>query len=135
MPEVAVCEGRLIAWVPGRIANPNNGSQGRTKGGQIQRSQARRAWRDRTALCCKDAMNRGKWKWGPLVQDGRVVLTAFVWNLFDEDGLAAALKPIVDGLRDARLISGDGPKSGITFVKRQVIERKHRGVEVLVQIR
>lgn len=134
--EVAVAEGRLIAWIPGPIHNPLNGSQGTTKYGRIFRAKER--WRERTCLCVKDAMNRAKWRYEPLgngrTYNGLVTVTAFVWNLFDEDGLAAALKPVVDGLVDAELVYSDGPTSKTKFVRRQVIERKHRGVEVVVQI-
>lgn len=139
MPEVAVVEGRLIAWIPGPIFNPLNGSQGQTKYGRIFRAKERKSWRERTELCVKDAMNRAKWKWGPLGNglepDGRVVLTAFVRNLFDDEGLAAALKPVVDGLVDAKIIAGDSPRHRTIFERRQTIERKHRGVEVVVQRR
>lgn len=41
---------------------------------------------------------------------------ARVWNLFNDDGLRAALKPVRDGLMDARVIHSDGPRSGHGFV-------------------
>ena len=137
MPEVAICEGRLVAWVPGRLRNPLNRGKGEHWG---KAARERKQWRERTRLCCAEAMQRAKIT--PGMHEGGVwhpgyhklvVITAYVWNLYDEDGLAAALKSVVDGLKDAKLIHDDGPKSGHTFERRQVINRKHRGVEVVVQ--
>lgn len=138
MSEVAICEGRLVAWVPGRLRNPLNGAHQHWS----QSAKDRRGWRGRTFLCCTDAMRRAgitlgrqdASPWHPAYRKV-VVLTAYVWNLYDEDGLAAALKGIVDGLRDARLIHDDGPKSGHRFERRQLINRKHRGVEIVVEPR
>ena len=126
---VAVCEGRLIAWIPGRLRNPLNGAHGHW----APRARERKDWRIRTQLCCQDAMHRSRWKYSPLV-GARVVFTAYVWNRYDEDGLAAALKPVLDGLVDARLLKTDGPDGRHRIERRQAIERKHRGVEVVVQI-
>ena len=131
---VAVAEGRLVAWIPGRLKNPLNGSQGVSRAGRIWRTTERREWRSRTMLVVRDAMNRSRWRYSPL-HGAVVVLTAYVWNRFDEDGLAAALKPVVDGLVDATLIDGDGPSSGHRFERRQEINRRHRGVEVVVEPR
>ena len=136
MSEVAICEGRLVAWVPGHLRNPLNGNRVHWS----VAAKERKGWRQRTMLCCMDAMRRagikpgredgGIWhpKWPKLI-----VLTAYVWNLYDEDGLAASLKSVVDGLVDAKLIHDDGPTSGHTVRRRQVINRKHRGVEVVVE--
>lgn len=130
MSEVAVCEGRLVAWVPGRLTNPLNGAHGHW----AVKAKERKGWRERTMLCCRDAMRRANWRWQ--AGDGKhVVVTAYVWNLYDDDGLAASLKSVVDGLKDAKLIDDDGPKSGHVFERRQVINRKHRGVEVVVRPR
>ena len=129
--QVAVAEsGRLIAWVPGRLRNPLNGAHGHW----AVAARERKAWRARTTLCCKAAMNRARWRYGPLT-GAVVVLTAYVWNLYDEDGLAAALKPVVDGLCDAKLLNGDGPAAHHRFERRQAINRRHRGVEVVVEVR
>ena len=130
MSEVAVIETRLIAWVPGRLTNPLNSSHGHW----TKRAKEQKRWRERTFLCCTDAMRRAKYQ-VPGEAPKVVVLTAYVWNLYDEDGLAAALKAVVDGLRDARLIHDDGPKGGHRFARRQVINRTHRGVEVLIEPR
>ena len=136
--------GRLIAWVPGRLVNPLNGPQGGWRG----KASVRRAWRDRTRLCVKDAVNRAMLTlvspssvrgWTGRVWLDRapkvVVLTASVWNLFDDDGLRAACKPVVDGLVDAHVIHGDGPMSGHRIEYRQSVDRLHRGVEVVVEPR
>jgi len=145
MTEVAVYEGRLVAWVPGRLRNPLNGSQGMTRGGRIMRSKERASWRQRTKLCVTDALNRA----GVRTREGArisskvwlprdrklIVLTAYVWNLYDPDALGGVMKPVVDGLRDAEVIHADDAKSGHRIEHRQMIDRKHRGVEVVVQPR
>jgi hypothetical protein len=127
---VAIAEGRLIAWVPGAISNPMNGAQ---RGWQ-KKARIRKGWRERTMLCVQDAMNRSAWEHRPL-SGAVVVMTAYVWKVFDEDGLASALKPVMDGLVDARLLAGDAPRFVQKVQRRQMINRKHRGVEVVVQVR
>ena len=57
---------------------------------------------------------------------------AWVWNLMDDDGLRAAIKPVRDGLKDAQIIHDDGPKSGHRFSYDQAISREERGVWILV---
>lgn len=157
---VAVMEGRLVAWIPGKLANFEN------KGGRHWGPKARyhKTWRERTVLCVKDALNRAKidpkafsyWKdsypWG--TGDPKlVVFTAYVARLFDsDDGLRNAIKPIKDALlpeyryaikKGARagtsvlvlgvaLIDSDGPGNRHKFEYRQAVH-KQRGVEVVVQ--
>lgn len=137
-------EGRLIAWIPGRLRNPLNSSHGHW----AVKARERKGWRERTTLCLKDAANRagialdarsdcdhnGRRCWHAC-EAKVVVLTAFVWNLYDEDGLAAALKPVVDGLVDAGLLDRDDTKSRHRVERRQAINRQHRGVEVVVEPR
>src|SRR5262249_51703878 len=125
-----------IAWIPGRITNPANGSQGRSEWAQRRRAKERAAWRERARTVLTDAINRSGWKLdshAPKI----VALTAHVWSLFDPDGLANALKPIVDGLRDTRpaILHDDGPeeRSGHRILRRQVLDRKRRGVIVVVE--
>ena len=122
--------GRLLAWVPGRLTNPLNGSHKHW----AVKARDRKGWREVTALCVGSAMRIANWGYAPFFPKV-VILTAFTWNTYDDDGLAAALKPVVDGLRDARLIHSDDPQSGHRIERRQVIDRKHRGVEVVVEPR
>lgn len=128
-------DGRLLAWVPGQLSNPNNGSH---KHWSVK-AKTRKEWRKATFLCVLAAVRtrleqRAEWRY-PADVPKVVVLTAFVWNLYDEDGLAAALKPCVDGLRDAKILHDDSPRSGHRIERRQVIDRKHRGVEVVIEPR
>lgn len=142
--QVAVAEsGRIIAWVPGKLSNPLNGAHGHWS----VKAKARKGWRERTRLCVGGALYRagiladtapGAWctreRWPSRVRKV-VVLTAYVWNLYDDDGLAAALKGCVDGLVDARVLHSDGPNSGHRIERRQQINRTHRGVEIVVEPR
>lgn len=62
-----------------------------------------------------------------------VTLAANVWNLFDEqDGLRAALSPVLDGLRDGGVIDDDSPRSVHTFCYTQEINRAQMGVTLTV---
>lgn len=134
-------KGRLIAWVPGRLSNPLNGAHGHW----AAQSRDRKGWRERTMLCVRQAAqqsgtrlgrpgdHRGSPPW-PSDWPKLIVLTAFVWNRYDDDGLRAACKPVVDGLRDADAIHDDGPKSQHRIEYRQQINRKRRGVEIVVQV-
>jgi len=90
--------------VPAKTTNPANGSQGRTRGGQIARSKARAKVRRSAWLCALSSK-----AWGPpmlpvVVTMRRVAPSA---GLDEHDGLRGALKPVVDGLADALGLKSD----------------------------
>ncbi len=116
-------------FVPGRLTNPLNGSWG----GWAKHARLARRWRQSTTMAVSAA--------GYLViREGRahasdpkhvrfLVHTGAPW---DDDNLAAACKPLRDGLRDAGLIHDDGAKSGHRFEYAQRVNRRRRGVEITV---
>lgn len=122
----------MNAWIPGALRNPLNRGKGEH---WAVTARERKQWREKTQLIVAGAMRKAgipvKWAAEPK----HIVLTAYVWNEYDEDGLAAALKSVVDGLKDAQLIQDDGPKSGHTFERRQVVSRTRRGVAVGIRHR
>lgn len=89
----------------------------------------KRTWRQKVKLACRldgasFVSSAPKW----------VYLTANVWNLFDEqDGLRAALSPVLDGLQDAGAIHDDGPACGHVFFYGQVLNRRNLGVTITVE--
>ena len=119
----------LTVFVPGKLVNPLNARM-------HWAAQARWAknWRRTTALIVGDMMKRAAWREDATVPK-RVTFIAHVARLMDRDGVIAALKPAVDGLRDARLIHDDDPVSGHEFGDPvQVVDRKGRGVEITVTV-
>lgn len=86
-------------------------------------------------MCILHALRSRQPPW-PAATPKRVTFTASVWNAFDDDGLAAALKPYRDACRSMRLINDDRPSAGHVFVYEQRVERgklAKRGVTVQVE--
>lgn len=89
----------------------------------------KRVWRQKVKLAFR-------WDAATMIaaQPKRVVFDARVWNLFDEqDGLRAALSPVLDGLRDAGVIHSDAPDCGHRFEYAQRVDRLARGVAIYVE--
>lgn len=123
--------GALRILIPGAITNPLNGAHGhwtkkaRWSGGQRARAQT--------------LMLDARWRDGWLVRPEwpkRIIFRAYVHNLFDSDGLQAAIKPIRDALKDMWIVDDDRPSAGHDFRYEQEISRgkaAQRGVEIIVQ--
>lgn len=114
-------------FVPGRLQNPLNGSLSRAH--WSRKSRWATGWKDRTRLLwCNQEV-------GPLPDlhtAKRITFLARVGAKWDDDNLPGAIKPIRDAL--IRLvIHSDAPDSGHEFLYRQVIDRKHRGVEITIE--
>lgn len=117
-------------FVECKLRNPLNGSHGYWASAAGWRKRLREKTRV-TALCSEFARRRDR---AFAARPKRVEFRAHVWNLYDQDGLRAALKPVLDGCRDCGLIHSDGPGSGHVFAYAQQIDRARRGVEVTVDL-
>jgi hypothetical protein len=87
-------------------------------------------------MCALMALRSRQPPW-PAETPKRVTFTASVWNEFDDDGLAAAIKPYRDACRSMRLIHDDRPSAGHQFVYTQCVARgprAARGVTVHVEL-
>lgn len=89
-----------------------------------RRARERRTWRDATVWAAREALPRsslsGQFK--PVS-----VIVTFVYGVKrtrDRDNLVASLKPVLDGLVDARVLKNDGPE-----------HLRHLGVEEEVSAR
>jgi hypothetical protein len=128
----------LEVWIPGAIENPNNGAlgglgrRGPTGRRWNRRARARKFWRTTVQLECARALWRRRVD--PTVPK-HVTFLARVWNLFDDDGLRAALKGHRDGLRDAGIIDDDSPRHPHVFEYFQAIDRARRGVTLMIKLR
>lgn len=92
--------------IPIRTSNPLNGSQGRTRGGNIARARQRKAQRGATKLMVESHMRAGGSRsiWAPAL----VTVTRIAPRQLDaHDGLRAALKGVVDGIADALGLASD----------------------------
>lgn len=116
----------MTIFVPGKLMN--------LKSNRAHWSSAigyKRVWRQKVKLVFR-------WQAAGIIasQPKLVWLTAHVWNRFDEDdGLRAALSPVLDGLRDAGVIHSDAPDSGHTLIYGQRLDRRQRGVTITVERR
>ena len=116
-------------FVPGKVRRQDNGQQGswRAKAGY------RKAWQNRVKIHL--LVHR------PLIgkldpkTPKTVRLLANTFNLFDDDGLYAALKPIPDILVKCGVISSDKPlrQSGHLILRGQQIDRQQEGVTIDVR--
>lgn len=115
-------------FVPGQLVNPLNGSLSRAH--WSKKSKWAGEWKKTARLAYMmsyppaDVIH-------PRVPK-RVTFTAHVGGQWDDDNLPAGIKPVRDSLIGP-LIHSDAPNSGHTFVYRQVIARKRRGVLVTVE--
>ena len=118
---------RVDLFVPGPIQNPLNGLLSRAH--WTRKSKWANGWKASTkAVWWRDIGGRLPDRHRPK----RVMFVAHVGAKWDTDNLPAAIKPIRDALIGLAIHS-DGPDSGHEFVYRQLVDRKHRGVEITVQ--
>lgn len=126
-------------FVPGRLVNPLNGAHGHWS----VPARYRRTWREKVHVAVwaqgRTVVDRNqvhsKEPWRPASEPKRITLHAHTWGHLDPDGLAAACKPILDGLVDAGLIHSDAPDSGHEIAYSQEINRKKRGVHITWEAR
>jgi hypothetical protein len=124
MPDDA---GRLSVFLPGALKNYANGRvHWRTE------AAYRKRWRTAVSLV---ARSHGWHDQAAPEAPKLVQLMASTFNLFDDDGLRNACKPLVDGLVDAGVLHSDAPQSGHRITYGQRIDRTHRGVQITVEAR
>lgn len=115
--------------VMGKIRRQDNGPQG----GWRKKAGYRKAWRTRVKVKALVMVRMHTRDLDPKTPK-TIRIRARVFNLFDDDGLGAALKPVLDGLRDAGIIHSDRPlaQSGHLILESQQIDRHDEGVTILV---
>lgn len=122
-------------FVPGLLKNYANA--GGYYSGPAEAAYRKR-WRTAVQAAAIAERNRGPWTEEDARRRKRVLLHAYVWNLFDsQDGLRNALKPVPDGLVKARLLDDDADRSGHVFEYSQEIKRRVsevRGVRIRVEL-
>jgi hypothetical protein len=118
----------MTLFLPRPLKNPLNGSWGN----HFKHARIARTWRELTASCMLvEWIHAGRPPRTPQAPK-TITFTAHVGAKWDDDNLPAAIKPIRDGLVDAAVIHSDAPDAGHTFVYRQVVDRKRRGVEIAI---
>lgn len=120
----------MTIFIPRPLTNPLNGSWG----SWYKHARIARTWRDLTAAhCLVEWINAERPARDPRAPKC-VTFTAHVGTRWDsEEGINAACKPIRDGIVDAGWIHSDAPDSLHSFIYRQVVDRKRRGVEITVE--
>lgn len=120
----------LRCFIPEPLQNPLNGSLSHAH--WSKKSRWARTRRESAQMYLLQALGRARLD---PVTPKAVTFHAFVFNLFDSDGLQAALKPTRDALKH-RVIDDDRPSAGHTFTYEQEISRgkgAERGVEIIVE--
>ncbi|HJY45834.1 MAG TPA: hypothetical protein VJ301_14525 [Propionibacteriaceae bacterium] len=117
-------------WIETRLTNPLNAREHWSR-------RAKRAARQRSlvALTLFKALGTRSLEVPP-TRAKHVTFTAYVGRGFDDDNLQAALKSIRDGLMEAHVIHGDGPRHGHVFEyeQRRGIPTAKQGVRVSVRL-
>lgn len=114
-------------FVSGPLHNPLNGSRGHWS----KHARWSRQWRDRTGMAWLVAYPRPHG-----IAPRAPKLVRFLANTgatWDDDNLAAGMKPMRDALCDLGVIHSDAPSSGHRFEYGQRIDRKRRGVLITVE--
>lgn len=124
----------LEVFVPGPLRNPMNGSRGPWQ----KHWRWARDWRERTTQRLLLAKLTGDAQARQVFADPRapktVRLIAHTVRPWDQDALPAGLKPVLDGLVDARVLQSDGPEAGHVVTYAQVVAAEHRGVAIVVAL-
>lgn len=118
-------------FVAGKLINPLNGSFGHWS----KHARIARRWREATAMQVFLAGLGQRQALGSPSDPKCITFTAHTGSTWDDDNLPGAIKPIRDGLKDARIIDDDKPSSGHRFVYRQRIDRKKPGVTITIVAR
>lgn len=108
-------------FVPGKLRNHMN-----TRTHWRVESAYRKRWRE----AVKVAVLMAKVRLDPPGMPKTVWLRAYTWGHLDPDGLIAACKPILDGLRDSGVIDDDSQIAGHDFRYEQEINRRFRGIRI-----
>lgn len=117
----------LVLCLRGSLENPLNA----TWGWRRRRSWATR-WKEKVFAALLEAGYR-RGQLDPATPKV-VTLEARLWNLMDAtDNLRASLKPVVDALTEAGVISGDADRCGHRFEYGQRVARRDRGVTLTVE--
>jgi hypothetical protein len=109
----------VTLFIPGKLENPLNGPHGHWS----KRARWAKIRKEKAELCILFALKSRKVPWPPELPK-QVTFTATVWNVFDDDGLTAAIKPYRDACKSMGLINDDRPSAGHKFVYEQRTERK-----------
>ena len=116
-------------FIEGRLRNPDNLGQFSGK----KHLGYRQYWHRRCAPALDAALLETGWRYAP-TRRKRITLHAQTWNLYDDAGLAVALKPAEDALVRAGILQDDGPESGHVITKTQERNRKERGIWITVEL-
>jgi len=137
----------VTIWIPGKLRNPDNGSHRHWSAVARERAE----WRRRTFEAVRvEGLLLSSRLAAEARTPKRIRFRAHLWSLFDsDDGLRSALKSVKDALGPptpiywqgrlvghapgAYLIHSDAPGCGHEFLYAQIIDRSHRGVEVMVE--
>ena len=125
MDDVIVCR----VFIPGKLRNPLNGSWG----GWRKHWRSAREWREKTAMLILLEGFRAPSQFAR--RPKRITFTVQTGAPWDSDAVPAAVKPIRDALVDAGIIHSDAPDSGHEFLYGQRVDRKNRGVDIVVEAR
>ena len=108
----------LVVEIPMRLENPLNGSQGRSRKGNLWRAAQRKKVRQdiwATLLSLGTGRDQGRVRFG--CSSWTIVLTRISPRRFDDDNLRAAFKAVRDGVADWLGVADNDPR--VTWQYRQ----------------
>ncbi len=118
--------------IPIKTTNPNNGSQGMSRGAAMSKARRRKVQRFAAKMHCSGAFTVYPGR-PPLPADVTVTRLAPSNGLDPHDGLGAALKGVIDGVADALGLANDRDER-VTWVLEQERSKTY-GVRVEIRRR
>ena len=119
--------------IPVKTTNPNNGSQGFSKGASMSNARRRKAQRQAVGLACRWILSSHGSPHPPWVVT--VTRVAPSNGLDPHDGLGAALKGCIDGIADALGLKSDrDPRVTWVLAQRRGAKAEYC-VEVVIEAR
>lgn len=121
-------EGTLRIQVPGRPPTPNA-----RFGNRFAQASETKRWRNDARLIALDVVNRSGWR-----APAKARLTPIFYvpdnRPRDTDNLVASIKPLIDGLVDAKALVGDKSAVLVWGAPQVIVARGARATEFLIEV-
>lgn len=97
-----------------------------------RRARERKVWRDATVWAVREAYPRSSLPGRFVPVEVAVTFVYGVRRTRDRDNMVASLKPVLDGLVDARVLADDGPEHLVRLSVDEEVSDRRAGIYVRV---
>lgn len=120
--------GEMAFFIVGHPPTPNV----MTRWGWQQRARERRTWRDAAAWSARAALSNSTLRGEMVPMAIHVEFEYLIKRTRDRDNLIASLKPVIDGLVDARILKDDNPTELVRLTVSEKVGKDRTGIYVRV---